>query len=321
LRLLAFAAPGDLQMNMPIEFIVQHLNIRLDILYVLPDCTLPACVPDHDVAICVISDSDPGALVRLVPYLARWPRPVLNDPGRVARGRIEDLARDGIARLFAATPGIQTPVTISRTRAEIGEFLTGSDDICALVPDASWPLLVRPVGSHAGRLLERLCCRDELEIYLDSLTAEHFYLSGFVDYRERDGFYRKYRVALIQGRAHLCHMAVSDHWMIHYLNAGMTESAAKRGDEARAMAEFDTGFGQRHHEAFATLQDRLGLDYVIIDCAESSDGRVLLFEVEMAAIIHLLDPVEQFAYKQPQMLRIFQSFGEMIEQAAGRVLA
>ena len=321
LRLLAFAAPGDLQMNMPIEFIIHHLNVRLDILYVLPERPLPARIPDHDVAICVVSDSDPAALRRLTALLACWPRPVLNDPGRVALGRIDRLTRDGIAGLFADAPGIEAPATVRRTRDEIVQFLAGAEPICALVPDTSWPVLARPIGSHAGRLLERLAGRDELGVYLDSLAAEQFYLSSFVDYRDRDGFYRKYRVALIQGRAYLCHVGVSDHWMIHYLNAGMTESAAKRADEARAMAEFETGFGQRHREAIAVIQERLGLDYVIIDCAEAPDGRLLLFEVEMAAIIHLLDPVEPFGYKQPQMRRIFRAFGEMLEQAAGCVFA
>lgn len=321
LRLLAFAAPGDLQMNMPIEFIVHHLNVRLDILYVMPDRPLPALIPDHDVAICVISDSDPGALLHLKSLLANWPRPVLNDPGRVAGGRIEDLTRDGIARLFANSPDIHVPVTVWRTRADIAAFLMAAKPLCALVPDTCWPLLARPVGSHAGRLLERLSGPDELAVYLDSLTAEHFYLSGFVDYRNEDGLYRKHRLALIQGHAYLCHMAVSDHWMIHYLNAGMTESATKRADEAHEMATFDAGFGGRHREALVVVQERLGLDYVILDCAEGPDGRLLLFEVEMAAIIHLLDPVELFAYKQPQMRRIFQAFGEMVEAATGRVLA
>jgi hypothetical protein len=319
LRLLAFAAPGDLQMNMPIEFITHHLQVRLDLLYVLPGRPLPSEVPDHDVAMCIISDSDPDTLMRLVPLLAHWPRPVLNDPGRIACGRIEDLTRDGIARLFSRLGDIESATTVARTRGELAEFLEGHDQLPVLMPDGRWPLLVRPVGSHAGRLLERLNGSDELQTYLDCLTSERFYLSNFIDYRDQDGLYRKRRVAMIQGQTFLCHMAVSDHWMIHYLNAGMTESAAKRADEAHAMAEFDTGFGLRHREAFAVLHERLGLDYVILDCAEGPDGRLLLFEVEMAAIIHLLDPEEQFAYKQPQMRRIFKAFGRMLEQAAGRV--
>jgi hypothetical protein len=317
LRLLAFAAPGDLQMNMPIEFIVYHLNIRLDVLYVVPGRPLPAFVPDHDVAICVISDSDPDALMRLIPLLARWPRPVLNDPGRVAEGRIEDLTRDGIARLFADRLDIHVPRTVARSRQELTDFIACRERLSSIIPDIGWPLLVRPVGSHAGHLLERIDEEGELHAYLGSITSERFYISAFVDYRDPDGFYRKRRVAIIQGQPYLCHMGVSEHWMIHYLNAGMAESAAKRVDEERAMLEFEGGFARRHREAFAIVHERLGLDYVIVDCAEGPDGRLLLFEVEMAAIIHLLDIDPVFGYKRPQMRRIFDAFGSMIEQAAG----
>lgn len=317
LRLLAFAAPGDLQMNMPIEFITEHLDVRLDILFVAPDQPLPPVVPDHDLAICVISDSDPDALMRLAPLLARWPRPVLNHPGRLADGRIEDLTRDGIARLFASEQGITAPATVCRTRDEILAALDGASTMAEMLPQGGWPVLVRPVGSHAGRLLERLHGADELLVYVRSLPAERFYLSRFIDYRDADGLYRKRRVALIQGEPFLCHMAISSHWMIHYLNAGMTESPTKRADEAAAMAEFDHGFARRHRRAFATLTARLGLDYVILDCAEAPDGSLLLFEVEMAAIIHLLDPVAMFPYKLPQMQRVFAAFDTMLRRAAG----
>lgn len=321
LKLLAFAAPGDLQMNMPIEFITHHLHVRLDIVYVLPGLPLPKYVPDHDVAICVISDSCPEALKRLMHMLARWPRPVLNDPGRLAAGRVEDLKRDGIARLFANAPGIAAPMTTCRTRAEIAESLAAARPLSSLILDTDWPLLVRPVGSHAGKHLARLEDRHALQVYVENVASECLILTSFVDYRDEDGFYRKYRLALIQGQAFLCHMAVSEHWMVHYLNAGMIESAAKRADEARAMAEFESGFGKRHRDALATVHERLEFDYVIIDCAESPDGRLLLFEVEMAAIIHQLDPEQLFPYKQPQMQRIFRAFGEMLEQAAGRMMA
>ncbi len=321
LRVLAIAAPGDLQMNMPIEFITENLDVRLDLLIVTPGQGIPAEIPDHDVAICIISDSDPDALMRLVPLLARWPRPVLNNPGHVAGGRIEDLTRDGIARLFETATDITAPATVCRTRDEVAAYLDEAGPITDLLPGGAWPLLVRPVGSHAGRLLELLGGADELSIYLHSLSHERFYLSRFVDYRDPDGLYRKRRVALIEGEAFLCHMAVSDHWMLHYVNAGMFESDVKRADEAAAMAEFDAGFGLRHRAAFASLTARLGLDYVILDCAEAPDGRLLLFEVEMAAIVHLLDPVDLFPYKEPQMRRVFAAFDAMLRRAAALVPA
>jgi len=322
LRLLAFAAPGDLQMNMPIEFITAHLDIRLDVLTLLPDQALPVMVPDHDVAICIVSDSDPATLARLKPLLRRWPRPVLNPPDRIAGGRLENLTREGIARLFADASGLASvllaPTTVERSRETLLAHLAAGADIEALIPGGSWPLLVRPAGSHAGKLLECLHDEEELAIYADAISAAQFTLTRFIDYRAPDGHYRKYRIALIGGRPFLCHMAVSHHWMIHYLNAGMTESAEKREDEARAMAEFDTGFARRHAAALAILHERLGLDYVLLDCGEAPDGRLLLFEVEMAAIIHLLDPPDLFPYKPKQMQRVFTAFEALLHTAARR---
>jgi hypothetical protein len=239
----------------------------------------------------------------------------------VAGGRIEDLRRDGIARLFADAAGILAPATVWRRRGEIEAFLSRGGAVGELLPGGAWPLLARPFGSHAGQLLERLDGPEELAVYAECLSAEHFYLTRFVDYRNEDGLYRKLRVALIGGEPFLCHMAVSDRWMIHYANAGMADDAAKREDEARAMAAFDQGFARRHEAAFATLHRRLGLDYVVFDCAEAPDGRLLLFEVEMAAIVHALDPVEAFAYKQPQMRRVFDAFGQLLHRAAGLVEA
>jgi hypothetical protein len=306
LRILAFAAPGDLQMNMPIEFITAHLEVRLDVLFVVPGQSLPPVLPDHDVAFCLVSDSAPDTLRRLEALLRRWPRPVLNDPGTFAGGRLEDLTRDGIARLFADTPGIHVPMIACRSREEIAAAM---DDP---LPGGGWPILVRPQDSHAGALLARLENADELAIYLNSVSAGSFYLSRFVDYRAPDGLYRKLRVALIGGVPFLCHMAVSEHWMIHYLNAGMERNAAKRADEAAAMADFAAGFASRHAAALACIARRLGMDYVLLDCAEGPDGRLLLFEVEMAAIIHLLDSPELFPYKPPQMRRVFKAFEEML---------
>ena len=68
--------------------------------------------------------------------------------------------------------------------------------------------------------------------YLLRRPEQEFYLAPFIDYRGADGLYRKYRVALIAGRPYASHMAVSTHWMIHYLNAdmmGQAEPARRRG--------------------------------------------------------------------------------------------
>ena len=65
-------------------------------------------------------------------------------------------------------------------------------------------------------------------------------------------------VAFIDKKPFLCHMAISTNWMVHYLNAGMTECAGKRAQEADAMANFDRTFAHRHAAAFQALHERLG---------------------------------------------------------------
>jgi len=181
-----------------------------------------------------------------------------------------------------------------------------------------YPCLIRPLTSHAGKDLSRLATPEDMAAYLRQTPLETaFFLTTFEDYRSPDGQYRKSRVAFIDREPFLCHLAISDHWMVHYLNAGMTDSAAKRAEEALAMASFDSGFAKRHGRAFAALHRRLGFDFYSIDCAETADGRLLVFEADAAAIIHAMDPPEVFRYKVSQMRKVFAAFGTLLRRRAG----
>ena len=40
-RILAFTTAGDFMANTPLDFLTNHLNVRLDLLYILPDRPLP----------------------------------------------------------------------------------------------------------------------------------------------------------------------------------------------------------------------------------------------------------------------------------------
>ena len=309
-RLLALVAPGDLMVNTPLDFITGHLDVQLDLLFVVPGHPLPSHVPDHDAAFFAVSESDPATLRRLEPLHAAWPRPVLNDPTAIAR-----LSRDTVANGLAGLPGLCSPPVSRLTQDCLMPYRTSRS--AAPPPASGFPVLIRPVGSHAGQNLEKLDSPSGLAAYLDANPADEFFVTQFVDYRGGDGMFRKLRVAVIGGRPFLCHMAASDHWMVHYLNAGMAESESRRAEEARAMAEFDAGFAARHEEAFAALSRWMGLDYFQIDCAETPDGRLLVFEVDVAAIIHLMDPPDLFPYKPAQMRRVFAAFDAMLRRHAG----
>jgi hypothetical protein len=314
LRLLAFMAPGDFLANTPLEFMLQDTNVTLDMVYVVPGLPLPQPLPAHDVAIVAATElaENRAVLDQLATILPTWPRPVLNAPSRIAR-----LTRDGAWALLHSVAGVVYPANVRIDRTQLAAL---TNDTTRIVEALSFdfPIIIRPVDSHAGHGLALMAQGSDIGTYLNDQPASEFFVAPFIDYRGGDGLYRKYRVAFIEGRPYACHMAISRHWMIHYLNAGMLESAAKRAEEARFMAEFDRDFAQRHAAALAGLTERIGLDYVTMDCAETRDGRLLVFEVGNGMIVHAMDPPGLFPYKAPQMRKVFDAFEAMLRNATAR---
>jgi hypothetical protein len=300
LTILAIAAPGDMMANTPLDFLLERTDAELLTLYVVPGIGLPGELPDHDIAFLAIGESEANRplLEALAPILPGWPRPLLN----ANAARIAGLTRDGVCALLEGAPGLLAP------KAE-------RVDRQALAVWTDFPIIARPIGSHAGAGLSKLDDAGAVAAYLTEQDAERFYVSPFIDYAGPDGLFRKQRIALIKGRPFLCHHAVSAHWMVHYMNAAMLESAENRAEEARMMATFDDDFAVRHAGAFAAMAERIGLDYFAIDCGETRDGRLLLFEADVAMIVHDMDPPDLFPYKKPQMRKVMAAFEAMLRRA------
>ena len=311
LTLLAFAAPGDIGTNTPLEFLLEGSDVALATLYVVPGLPLPQSVPGHDVAFVAVGESDTNReiLAEIEQLLARWSRPVLNRPDR-----IRQLSRERLFALLDGVPGLVIPMTLRLDRVSLERLAAGAVAVGDLLPDGAFPLIARPVDSHAGRGLAKLDQPAALSAYLAERREDEFYLSRFVDYRGGDGLFRKYRIVFIDGAPYACHMAIADQWMIYYLNADMKGSAMKRAEEARFMTEFDDGFGRRHGAALGAIAARVGLDYFGIDCAETPDGKLLLFEADIAMIVHAMDSPAIFPYKPPQMRKVFDAFCAMLRR-------
>jgi len=312
IRLLALMTPGDLMANTPLDFLLEDSDIALDILYVSPHLPFLDTLPDHDVLFVAIGESDETRplLEQLDATLKHWPRPVLNQADRIAW-----LSRDRAYMLLSELPGVVMPATARLTRPMLENIGNDTLPVQGYLSGAAFPLIVRPVGSHAGHGLEKIERPADLLNYLQTMQEQTFYISRFIDYRNPDGLFRKYRVVLIEGKPYAVHMGVSAHWMIHYMNAGMDESADKRAEEARFMEEFDTAFAQRHVTALKAIHQRMQLDYLILDCAETQDGKLLLFEVDNSAVVHTMDPLDLFPYKQPHMRKVFDAFRNLLVHA------
>ena len=64
---------------------------------------------------------------------------------------------------------------------------------------------------------------------------------------------------------------------------------------------------------FAAL---VGLDYVPLDCGETHDGKLLVFELGTNMVVHAMDAPELFPYKRPQMEKVFAAFRKMLKARA-----
>jgi glutathione synthase/RimK-type ligase-like ATP-grasp enzyme len=307
-RLLLIMVADDLAGNTPIDCLLENSDIDLIYYYVTEGDPLRLPIPDHDALMVAMSESDQNLqlLSVLSAALAKWPKPVINAPQNIPQAE-----RRAASLLLQNVPGLLIPQTFKISRGELLELAKSGNIPQNQFPECVFPIILRPVGSHAGRGLERINAAWEIAAYLAGQTAEVFFLANFINYSNADGLFRKYRVALVNGKAFACHMAISSHWMIHYVNAGMYEDPEKRLEEAAFMENFQT-FAQHHQVALEAIHQRSGLDYVCMDCAETTDGQLLIFEIDHAMIVHAMDPVAAFPYKQQHIQKLQDAFREYL---------
>lgn len=313
LRLLMLAVPGDLSANTPLDCLLEDSDIDMDIYYVSPETPLALPIPEHDALIVAITESDENRdlLVSLERSLAHWPKPVFNAPENIPA-----TGRKTASTLLQSVPGLAIPPTLRASRENLSAIAGGTARLPEFFEGCDFPIILRPLNSHAGHDLEKITSADEVAAYLSRVNGAAFFLSPFIDYSGEDGQFRKIRVALIDGAAFGCHMAVSSHWMVHYVNAGMYEDARKRAEEAFFMEHFDE-FAKRHRTALDAIFRRTKLDYVCIDCAETRDGQLLIFEIDHAMVVHAMDPEALFPYKRAQMQKVQQAFRDFLLRRAG----
>ena len=296
---LCLCAPGDWQTNIPVDFLFDRETTTVHKLYLVDERHSDA-VPPYDVVWNIIAES-PEALAYLAlanHYMHAQSKPTLNAPARVI-----GTARPLLAGTLANSGARVAPVSIV-DRETLRK---------AAVPFA-FPLIARPVGSHAGHGLERLDAEAECEAYTVQHPADRYFVSPFVDYASADGYFRKYRLVYVDGIPYPVHLAISPNWMIHYYNAPMAEHQWMRDEEAAFLEDPRGAFDEARFAALVGIGKAVGLEYFGIDCSIDRDGSVLVFEADAAMLVHTSDPVELYPYKQQFVPRIYRAVEKMLER-------
>ncbi len=211
--------------------------------------------------------------LRLIERIGRKvQRPCFNHPSAIAR-----TTRDEVARLLTGIAGLVVPKTIrsdAATPRELSEAVSRAG--------LAYPVLVRVAGSHGGLDMVRVAGADAMaDIATLRRDGRSLYVTEFRDFVSPDGFYRKARIVVVEGRIFLRHFVIGNQWLLH------TEKRAEHTeDEERAMfAAFDAEWVPRLQPIFAEIGRRLDLDFFGVDCNIDSSGQVLLFEANSCMYI------------------------------------
>lgn len=310
-RLLLIMTEGDLSENTPIDCLLENSPVELLYYYATPQQPLPQPLPAYDAVMVTLSDSQDnrGLLLAVQAALTEHAQPVINPPHLLPQ-----VNRDQLSERLQGIHGLEIPRTQQMRRSDLLMHLAANDHGAAqssLPPLPAFPMIIRPVGSQAGNDLAKVCSSTELATYLAAVSSPAFFVSRFVDYSSQDGQFRKYRIAMLRGVPFISHMAISSDWMVHYVNAGMYDSAEKRAEEGSFMQHFSV-FATRHQAALAEIYQRLQLDYLCIDCAETKDGQLLIFEIDHIMAVHAMDSVSLFPFKAAQIAKLQHAFEQFL---------
>lgn len=330
LRLLMFVIPGNLATNTPLDCLLEFDDVEIVYYYINDDFDninsedfqffLTDEIPEHDVAMCGFADQsyrgENAALwqQKFAEYLENnWEdeqgTPLINSPKAIGKTR-RDVASKEIAQL----------ADMNLVMAEV--FSIPAEDLAnAKLPEnLKFPFIIRPAGSQAGRGLEKIDNLDELKIYYQNQQQQEpqsnlYFASEFVDYKSaKDNLYRKMRIAVVEGEPYICHLAISENWKVHYVNANMYDENQqnRRDEENQFMNQGFSEVAEKFADAFMALYEKTGLDYFCMDCALLDDGRLVIFEFDQICVVHDMDRRDKFAYKAQPMARLRDAFRDYL---------
>jgi tetratricopeptide (TPR) repeat protein len=309
IRVVALFAPVPWTSHAPLDLIADRRRVALIRLYLDGDDAAVPPLPDYDIVFTAMSESEGAraAIEAAARFVASQPAPVVNRPQNLAR-----LARPALPGVLAGVPGCLAPQAQRCDAERLHATAPSAADVAGL----PFPLVIRPVDAHGGKGLVRLDDAGDLHAYLVNAVAARFDLARYVDCRGADGWYRKYRVIVIDGRPYPYHLAFADDWMVHYERGATRDHRWMQEEEAAFVRDPQRVFPD-WEATFTAIAAAVGLDYVGFDCARTAGGEVLVFEADPASWVHAHDAA-QAPHRARAVAAIGDALATMLERRAAR---
>lgn len=249
-------------------------------------------------------DSNKKTLNIAEDLIKRLSIPVINQPAKV-----KQTSREDIPKTLSDIKGIKVPKTIRFAPAS-------TEDIFKTMEENSinFPFIFRMAGFHGGENMELIEDLEQLKnLRKLPLDGRNYYMIEFLNYRSKDGLYRKYRFFVIDGSAYPRHVIISDSWNIHAADRERVMDKDQRLlDEEKAFLE---GFDPNKTEIFKEMHKRLGLDYFGVDCNFGDEGITNIFEVNCCfrlEAVHEGKLLRSFEHHVPYIEKIKEATAKMI---------
>lgn len=269
-------------------------------------------LPAHDLVFNAIGDADICAegLHAAEAIVRPTDRPIINHPRAVI-----ETGRAANAERLRHLPHLVTPrMALLPRRLIIGP------ELAALVAGHgfSFPLLARAPGFHTGQHFIRAETAEDLVAAMKNLPGENAWLIEQLDARDGEGYFRKFRVMIVDGRLYPLHLAISQHWKVHYFTADMARSAEHRAKEAEFLQNMNGVIGARGVAVLRRIAAALDLDYGGIDFAVNTRGDVLLFEANATMVMIPLAADEKWNYRRRAFAEVFGAVRGMLMAKAAQ---
>jgi hypothetical protein len=173
-----------------------------------------------------------------------------------------------------------------------------------LKSEINYPIITRNAFSHLGATMVLTHSREDVNKLPDETFQKGAVAIEFFDYRNDDGFYRKYRAILMGRRIIPRHIISSPEWNIH-----SDSRQSERMDEHR-KEEYEF-WNRELYEGSELLRAKevLGLDYTIADYTLDKEGKPFFFE--MNPCFSIVDPrafKREWAYQLDPIHRYCEAF-------------
>ncbi|HEX4180117.1 MAG TPA: tetratricopeptide repeat protein [Caulobacteraceae bacterium] len=292
--------------NVPFKYLLpRERYTRINWIVEYADEGQVAGLPAYDVVFNAIGDPDLAGPTEapVARFLETCAAPVFNDPVAVLR-----TFRHQTPELLAGLAGVTAPRTVRLAAEDVSRMgLTAA----VTAANLTWPVMIRPIGSHGGQGLIRVDSAAEL-ILAKVPAGQDLYLTAFHDFRSLDGGWRKYRIIFVDRVPYPYHLAISNRWLVHHGTADMLKRPERLAEELRFLEDPEAAIGAAAMEAVAQIGQRLNLDYCGVDFSVLPNGAVLVFEANANMLVHPEAADSPLAPKNPYVKRILDAVEAMI---------